>query len=109
MTIASLENLRNRARNRTESQARARYSIPCRQMPAKPGTRVLALALDSGASADIAIANEDAEPLIVDGLLYECCDGLHDLHLEPVHLWTVEDVARIVAAASKAERSGAAQ
>lgn len=107
MTIASLETLRNRAAKRSESQARAVHSLPCRQMPAKPGTRVLALALDSGASAEISIANEDAEPLIVDGLLYECCDGLHDLHLEPVRLWTVEDVARIVAAAAKP--SGAAQ
>lgn len=109
MTIASLETLRNRAAKHSESQARADYSIPCRQMPAKPGTRVLALGLDSGASVDITLANEDAEPLIVDGLLYECCDGLHDLHLEPSRLWTVEDVGRILAAADVQARAGAAQ
>lgn len=106
MTIASLENLRNRAAKRSESQARAAHSLPCRQMPRIAGTRVVSIAIDSGACPDIAISDADAWVLLADGLLYECDDGLHDLHIDTHRLWTGEDVARILCAADKQARAG---
>ena len=45
---------------------------------------------------EVLIAEAAAEPLLKD-LLYECGDQ-HDLHLDPEHDWTLEDVERLMRA-----------
>lgn len=46
---------------------------------------------------DFIVSAADAKDLAACGLVYDCGDT-HDLHITPDHIWTLDDVERLLAA-----------
>lgn len=60
-------------------------------------SRVIHVGRPGGVFASIKISDENTRQLAAKKLVYDCGDG-HDLHLEPDHDWTVDDVAAVLIA-----------